>query len=253
MEEQRRSILAQVASGDLTPEEGAQRLEELDRAPAAVATGEEPAVRRIRIVRSFGQVDVTGDPAVREAVAEGPHMARHEGDTLVIEGDDDSYDSGGFTFGEQRIRIRVGVNTNRLRVRVNPDLPLEVEARAGNLRIAGVHGPIKAEAQAASTRIEDFRGPLDLAMQAGSVRAEGVLSEGRSRISCEAGNVRLYLRKGSSVRIAAHATMGKISLDGAGAEAWKPSRNGREAVIGEGRAALDVEATMGNVRISCEP
>lgn len=250
MEDERRAILSRVARGEITPEEGAALLEEIGLGAAPAATDQAPRARRVRILRSFGQVDVIGDGSVQEAVAEGPHMARREGDALVIEGEQDSYDAGGFTFAQQRVRINIGRNNNRLRVRINPDLPLEVESRAGSLRIAGMHGPIRVEAQAGSTRIEDFRGPLDLSVQAGSVQAEGVLDHGDSRISCEAGSVRLNLLRGSSVRIRAHATLGKVSLDGAGDDPWRPSPTGREAVVGDGRATLALDAAMGNVRIA---
>ena len=255
MEDERRTILSRVAIGDITPEEGAGLLEEINHAAPTAATGTEPAVRRIRIARSFGQVEVTGDPTVREAVAEGPHVARREGDTLCIESDDAGDEAGGFTFAQQRVRIRIGgVNiSNQLRVRVNPDLPLEVESQAGTLRIRGVHSSIKAKAQAGSTQIEDFRGPLDLSVQAGSVRAEGVLDHGDSHIRCEAGKVRLHLLKGSSVRITARASLGKVTVDGEnGGSTWTIGSGMREAVIGDGAATLAVEASMGNVRVSSD-
>jgi len=51
------------------------------------------------VVRALGSADIIGDPSVREAVAEGPHIARREGDTLVIEGDDEFDMRSGFMFG----------------------------------------------------------------------------------------------------------------------------------------------------------
>ena len=85
-------------------------------------------------------------------------------------------------------------------------------------------------------------------MQAGSLRGSGVLADGLSRVNCEAGSVRLNLERGSSVRIRARSTLGKVSLGdtdtvsiGGGAE---------ELVIGGGKATLEVDATMGSVRIT---
>jgi len=130
-----------------------------------------------------------------------------------------------------------------LRVRVNPDLPLEVESQAGKLTIRGVHAPIRAEVQAGSTDIVDFRGPLDLSVQAGSVRARGRLDHGASRIRCEAGGVRIRLERGSSVRVSARATLGKVQFDNDGSEPW---------VIGGGEGTLDISATMGSVRVTTD-
>ncbi|MBW3536885.1 MAG: hypothetical protein KY395_03825 [Actinobacteria bacterium] len=101
---ERRSILSQVAEGTLSPEEAAERLSSLDQSspqdrsggsgsPSQTATGGDrglppgaPAAR-IRIVGSVRLIEITGDPNVKEAVAEGPHDARREGDLLIIEGE----------------------------------------------------------------------------------------------------------------------------------------------------------------------
>ena len=279
MNDPRRDILAAVARGELTPEEGASRLEELPAlppgaAPAAlpppplegratpVRPSPEPStLRAVRVVRTLGTAEVIGDPQVREAVAEGPHVARRKGDTLVIRSaieDGDSDDSGtSFSYRRGGIRIRTGHRAHfsiggpdlgALRIRMNPDLALELESQAGSSRIRDVHGPIKASAQAGSITIDGFRGPLDISVQAGSLRGSGVLAEGLSRVNCEAGSVRLNLERGSSVRIRARSTLGKVSLGdtdtvsiGGGAE---------ELVIGGGKATLEVDATMGSVRIT---
>src|SRR6266571_3293126 len=201
MDDERRAVLERVARGELSPADAASLLEDIESKgsgdPAADprdwaagwqqqedARWETPqpppsgqAATRLRVVRTIGTADIVGDPTVREAVAEGPHVARREGDTLVIEGQDDhQLGPPGFMFswpGRQRpSRIhrhhgfRLGDMTP-LRVRVNPDLPLEVDAQAGRVRIRGVHGPIRANVQAGSTDISDFRGPLDLGAQAG--------------------------------------------------------------------------------------
>lgn len=105
---ERRSILSQVAEGTLSPDEAADRLSALDheardrdahdhtgsgRSSGRTAAGGDrglppgaPAAR-IRIVGSVRMVEITGDPNVKEAVAEGPHDARREGDLLIIEGE----------------------------------------------------------------------------------------------------------------------------------------------------------------------
>src|SRR5215472_9114090 len=205
MEDQRRAVLERVARGELSPTEAATLLEEMESKPEPEAdprdwaadwtqqpewttpppppSGEGAA--RIRVLRAIGVADIIGDPSVREAVAEGPHVARREGDALVIEGTDDDFDWSGFpgfaftwSGGRHRPRPRPRHygrhgwgHVEPLRIRVNPDLPLEADARAGKLRIRGVHGPIKADVQAGSADIEDFRSPLDVTVHAGSLIA----------------------------------------------------------------------------------
>jgi hypothetical protein len=282
MQDERRAVLERVARGELSPTEAASLLEELesgaqqppeperdprdwaadwvsqpDWTPAPPPTaGSEAGAARIRVVRTMGTADIVGDPTVREAVAEGPHVARREGETLVIEGEDDPFGMGaGFRFGWHQgppnpHRMRRHARGFRwsditpLRIRVNPDLPLEVDAQAGKLRIRGVHGPIRANVQAGSTDISDFRQTLDLNVQAGSVVARGRLDQGASRIHCEAGSLRIHLERGSSVRVSARATLGKVRFGSADPRTpW---------VIGAGEASLDIDATMGSVAVTAD-
>jgi hypothetical protein len=296
MDDDRKAVLERVARGEISPAEGASLLEEIEARtassspppptdgptdwaadwsqqndwappPPSPGVGADRAAK-IRVVRAIGTAEIVGDPTVSEAVAEGPHAARREGDTLVIEGQGD-FEVAGFRFGDfgefgpfgrrggPRLGHRPGPYPNwrrrsgfpfgdllPLRVRVNPDLPLEVEAQAGKLTIRGVHAEIKVEVQAGSTEIVDFRAPLDLTVQAGSVRARGRLDHGASRVRCEAGGVRIRLERGSSVRVSARATLGKVQFD---------SDEGRDPwVVGGGEGTLDITATMGSVRVTAD-
>lgn len=275
MIDERKAVLERVARGELSPAEGAALLEEMEAQAATSPPTDDPrdwtadwaretdwappqqagqggqGAARVRIVRAIGTADIIGDPTVVEAVADGPHSARREGDTLVIEGEENPFGVPGFHFAwagggprpYRRWRQRRGFpfgDMMPLRVRVNPDLPLEVESQAGKLTIRGVHAPIKAEVQAGSTDIVDFRSPLDLSVQAGSVRARGRLDHGASRIRCEAGGVRIRLERGSSVRVSARTTLGKVQFDNDGSEPW---------VIGSGEGTMEISATMGSVRV----
>jgi hypothetical protein len=277
MNDPRRDILAAVARGDLTPEEGAARLEEMPALPAGPATAALPppliegqaipvtppppatTLRAVRVVRALGTAEIMGDPMVREAVADGPHAAEREGDTLVIRGVFDDEDEEGATFRYRRggIRIRTGHRSrfsigghdpSPLRVRMNPDLALELDTQAGSVRIRDVHGAIRAHVQAGSLTIDGFRGPLDLSVQAGSLRGTGVLDAGLSRINCEAGSVRLNLERGSSVRVRARSTLGKVSMGDT--DSVSIGGGAQELVIGDGKGTLEVDATMGSVRIT---
>lgn len=244
MEDQRRNILQRVASGEITPEEGATLLDELTDDSAAVATAAPPgpAAGRVKVSRALGSVIVEGDPSVREAVAYGRHSARREGDTLVIEGDEETGEYAFIWAGRRHIRFGRD-EVEPLRVRVNPTLPVEVEAQAGTLRVTNMQAPIKASVQAGSARLDDFDGPIELDVQAGSVRGRGRLAGGASRIRCEAGSIRLDLKPGSSVRVTSRMSLGRVQVDGAA------QQSSNSWVVGGGEGTLDIEATMGTVRV----
>lgn len=276
-------MLERVARGELSPAEAASLLEEIEAGeeterdprdwaadwsePGATSEPQAPppaaggSAARIRVVCSIGTADVVGDPTVREAIAEGPHVARREGDTLIIEGQPAAFDMGpGFMFDwaegrhdrHMRMRrqmrrqhgaFRWGGDIVHMRVRVNPDLALDADTQAGRLRVRGVHGPIRANVQAGGLDISDFRSPFDVNVQAGSVSARGRLDGGTSRVHCEAGSVRIGLERGSSVRVSAHTTLGKVVFDGDARSPW---------TVGDGEGTLDISGTMGSVRVSAE-
>lgn len=246
----KRDILEQVAAGTLSPEEAAARLDELDRAGAPDET---PApATRIRVSRRVGGVVIIGDPRVGEAAAEGPHVARREGDALVIEGDELPDDRPWFSIsrrdlgavGEVWARLRQG-----LTVRVNPALPIDVLTVAGNCRISGVTGPIRAEVSAGALLVTGLRGPVDLTVQTGSLRASGLLDSGASRIRCDAGTVHVRLDRGSSVRINARSGVGRLKLPGFDDRGIGGQH---ESVVGAGAATLDVDGGLGAVTVEAQ-
>jgi len=236
----RREILSQVAVGAISPEEAAAQLDGLVDEPPT------DAVQRVRIERQLGSVEIVGDATVRDAVAEGPHRVRIDGDVMVIESESDEA-LGGFSF-DLGLGRRFGAH--RLLVRMNPLLALELEVQAGSCRVRGVTGPIRAAVQAGSATIEGFQSPLTLFVQAGSVRASGCLRDGTSTIECEAGSVALHLERGSNVRISADSSLGKVTLPGG--DGTTKGRSSREAVIGDGRASLRIDTSMGSVNVSAE-
>lgn len=251
MKDARRQILAQVASGTLTAQEAALELEELDAAtdspePVTSATGGELA--RIRVVASMGSVTVVGDESVREAVAEGPHVTTRDGDAYVIKSREDDETGSGFSFGS-RVRFGFDFSDRRLLVRMNPRLRLEVEVQAGTLTVRGIRAPIRAEVQAGSTQLEDFTFPIDLDVQAGSVRAHGRLTEGTSRVRCQAGIVKLDLDPASSVKINAKTSLGRVSLPGVPVVAGI-GNGSAQAQVGAGAGTLDIDAELGSVQVT---
>ncbi len=254
MKDLQREIVSQVAAGTISAEEGATRLEALESEPApppASRPAPSPAagagIKQVRVNARLGNTEIIGDPSVSYAVADGPHKARQEGDTMVIEqspfDDEASFE---FSRPQGRIRIpRVDIG-GKLTVRMNPALPLAVKTQAGNLRISGVKGAVAAEVQAGNCDITEFRGPMNLKVTAGNVTASGRLDSGASAIRCQMGEVRVALDKSSSVRIRARTTMGEISFENV--EAAGKS----ELTVGSGAGTLDCDCTMGTIRIAVE-
>lgn len=264
MKDLQREIVVQVASGKITAEEGAARLQSLDEAeihtpteaPAAIspATAGGPDLRRVKVVSQIGSAEIVGDPSVAYVVAEGPHRARQEGDTMVI--DHAPFEDGDhFTFGRGDRHVIVNdarIKSRKLTIRMNPKLALQVNVQAGSIRIDGVNGPIEGEVQGGNCQISGFRGPLDFVIQMGNLAATGRLDTGVSKVRCEMGSVKIQLEKGSSVRITAKTTLGKVSLEGDGIDKASLGQTGKEVTVGAGASSLDVECTMGNVRVSAD-
>ncbi len=255
----RRTILEQVARGELTPEEADRLLSGEDRQaePAAQSTPEPHSpIERIKVSAGFGAIVVIGDPDVAEADVEGAHSATIDGDTLVIRGDVEAPMPGAFAIhlGPRRHRVggvRIGSHhASSLRVRMNPSLGLEAKIDAGPLSISGVAGPIRARAAAGPITIEDFESPLDVSVNAGAIRAIGKITGGESRIRSDAGAVRVELDPTSSVRILADAALGKVILPGAEEPERRRFGSRREATIGSGDGILRVETAMGSINVT---
>jgi Putative adhesin len=241
--DQRREILNQVASGTISAEEGAARLEALESAPSdKAASAPQPAastgIRQVTVNSRFGNTEIVGDPTVATALADGPHRARQDGDSMVI---DQSLLSGEMTFEFNRSRVSIpGFNSrDKLVVRMNPALALRMKVQAGNVAIRGVKGAITSDVQAGNCIVDGFAGPVNLTVSAGNLEASGRLDGGSSAIRCQMGEVKVNLDKTSNVRITAHTTMGKVDIEGV-----------RDQVVGTGAGTLDISCTMGDVTVS---
>ena len=182
---------------------------------------------------------------VRDAVAEGQHRARIEGDVMIIEGE--IANEPGTFITRSWLGFPEHSSGDRLVVRVNPALALDLQVQAGSLRVNGVEGPIRADVQASSATIDGFSKPLDLTIQAGSMRATGRLDEGESRITCDAGSLNLYLERGSSVRIRAEAHLGKVVLPGI-----EGSSGAQDVTVGTGTASLSIKTNIGSVNVTAD-
>lgn len=262
MKDLQREILNQVATGKISAEEGAAQLEALETGPTptaeagtrptAASSPAAPATRQVKVLANIGTAEIVGDPSVVFVTADGPHRARQEGDTMVIDHLPIGHDEG-FSFGGDVLRrvFRQGFDMERrsLTVRMNPDLALVLSTKAGDVRVEGVHGPISAEVQAGNCTISDFRSPINVVVQAGSLNASGRLDGGASKVRCQMGEVRINLEKGSSVRVRARTTMGEVAIEGAAAEGAAASKVGNVVTIGGGAGTLDLDCTMGDIKV----
>ena len=236
----RREILSRVAAGTISPEEAASQLD----AVHADERQAESSIRTVRVVRQLGSFEIIGDPSVRDAVAEGPHHARIEGDVMVIEGGT-SDGPGGFMFGLGRNLLRDAVL-----IRMNPALGLDVQVQAGDCGVRGVEGPIRARVQAGSATIDGFASTVDFSVNAGDLQATGRLDSGDSRIACKMGSARLHLERGSSVRIKSRNSLGDIELPDRSSETGGTG-NG-DFIVGAGAASLAIETTLGSVKVTTD-
>lgn len=264
--DRRREILQLVAQGDLTPDEAAQLLAEVETSgtPAA-SSGEETEIRidspipppapspsranadadgevvAIRVHSNCRAVSIVGDPDVHTAVAEGDHVVRMEGDVLTIESTLDRAQGFAFIRGpglRARGVVRASAQYVRpLTVRMNPDLALDSEVEAGSLTIRDVRGPIRAHTSAGAMRVEGFESPIELRITAGSATARGRMTRGSSRIECDAGKVSVRLTADSSVKVRGQVNLGQLNA---------PDR------IGDGDGELEILATLGAVEVGVE-
>jgi hypothetical protein len=252
-------VFESIRSGNATPDEAIGLLLAETKAPARAVTAIDidQKINAIRVVGTFRTLRVEGDPSVHSAVAEGPHEVRTKDGVMIFEEYMDPEDQGFVVFGprlRRRIRGSFAINGKEytigrnapleLRLRMNPELPLEIDMTAGSARVQGVSGPVRATIAAGSARFEDIRSPFVASVDAGSLNVRGLFDRGHSEIRCTAGRVRLEIEKGSSVRITARATLGRISLPKG--KQWQGIGGGRrEVTLGEGEGTLDIEATTG--------
>ena len=212
-------------------------------------------VTRIRVDASVRAVVIVGDPEVVGAIADGPHSAQWEGDTLFI-GEEHGAETFQFDWSELALRRRGRdvLRARALHIRMHPSLALDAVVSAGSLTVRRVHGPITATVAAGSAKIDDFEGPISLAVSAGSVSARGRLTSGESRIDCDAGSVSLLLTRGSSVSIRARSDLGKVSLPGSHSSDGRSWLLGgtSEATVGTGQANLDIRVNMGGVSVNVD-
>ena len=258
--------MQQVAEGRLRPEEAAALLDQADDAEqgegsahdepseepgsprgerAAGQTAAPPAdsgVKRVRVVGNFRAARVVADPTIREAIAEGPHRARREGDLLVIESAFDEDDLPGFVFNRGMRNWRLNIPSDIIGRAGRPPRPPrppraprpprpprgaadwtraeEEDApwsrRSWNSDELTVRMrpdlPLEVELSAGTLRVDGLTGPVRLDVRAGSARVEHVRGPIEAMVAAGSLRVEALLTQGAS-RIRAEASSVRVNLE----------------------------------------
>lgn len=256
-----RTILDQVAAGEISPEEGRLLLARLDAeglagdGPAGHAGGDEStAVRRVAVRVTGVRLTVVADPTVDTAIAEGDHRIERTGDLLVVHSD---LSRGEYSTETLPSTLRSWINAGlsagrRLLVRVNPHLPLEVRVTAGSLSLSGMRAPVTATVDAGSASFVDGRGPLSVAVTTGSADVAWEFT-GRSMIGVELGSVSVKVLPGSDAVVTAEGASGtaQVRLKGAVGTKRGTATGGSitPVTVGAGTGILTVAARLGSADV----
>lgn len=245
-------ILQAVADGTMTPDEGSAAIEELRRQGAQIVPTDETPVQRIIVKGGAARVVVIGDPAVREAVAEGPHKMVREGDALLVS---TNMAEGDFSAEAPKSALlswlsgvvdRVGAT---LTVRVNPYLPVQVLVVGGALDLTGLRAGAAIGVEAGAAKIEDSVGPLALDVISGSARVDWTFT-GESLVNVDMGSANITVRPESDVTITCEATLGQAVVkahDGIRKAAGDGSTE--PVAAGSGAGALRATTRMGSIQV----
>ncbi len=197
--------------------------------PGAPRPAAGKAVEKL-IVRSVGRrVRIVGDQRIATISVDGPHTVRRQGTTLEIS-----------TEGE------LGINTSGFSLVRPPSIAVDAEVTGNKLTTVGVPrlGSIRVSVGQAS--LSDVVEVSDALIQAGSASLAGPLSEGRSRIKVESGNLSVRLTHGANVTVRSQTQLGRISWPGDSQATLD------EYVVGNGSAQLEIGVVMGRVVIKVD-
>ncbi len=263
-----RSLLTQVAAGEVSPDEAAVRLHEIDleagaaealadeKAPPPRAVGRPPALARVAIRSEGVRLTVRADPNVAEAVVEGPHRITRDGAVLSI--DTGAAAVEGYSVDAPALPrwlswLPKGAGGERVTVRMNPALALSIDALGSLVEVHDVQGGLTATVNGAKFLALDVAGPLDLKAMTGHVFVRARLVGGDSTITTELSRATLHLLPGSDVRVAVRAEMGSATVAGGPHESTRSDdglRMSADAAVGSGAGLVTVTARMGKAEVT---
>ncbi len=258
-----RTLLEQVAAGEISPEEAEGLLarattpgqpgpaSEQPPAPEEAPDAAPGQVRRVVVRASAVRLVVIGDEAVATAAAEGPHRVEQSDDVLTVHSDlrvgDEAEPPRSVFAGWLTNAQRAG---STLTVRVNPSLPLEVLNVAGAVELHGMRAPTSVGVEAGSARLYDGIGPVVLSVATGSADVEWQF-HGQCRVGADLGSARVTAMPGSNVSITADATLGTATIRLADGTTLKATPEGHPPVLaGAGTGRLSTTARLGALTVT---
>lgn len=209
-----------------------------------------PGVDRL-VVRAIGRrVRIIGDPAVASVTVSGPHDMRRNGSAVEVSSDGNlapSLDGFSIVRPPRSLADLTNLGLGKvLNIRVNPSIVVDAEVTGGGLTMEGVPHLNKIRVTAGGATLRDVVQVEDALVQMGNATLRGPVSQGRSRIRVESGNLTVQLEENSNVVIRTESSLGMIS--------W-PVEHGEkldEYVMGEGAARLDIGVVMGHAGVRVE-
>lgn len=250
MSDDLRELLEDVAAGRISADEASERIAALGRSEGG-QVAEQP-VQRIVVKAGAVRLNITADPAVAQAVAEGPHTMKREGDALLIT---TNTTQGEFATEPPRSAFMtwVGQMVNRvgatLDIRVNPSLPIQVLLVGGSLELVGVQAGASVGVEAGSAHLTGG-GPLLFDVASGSGKVEWTFT-GQSRVRADMGSVNVTVMPDSDVVVTADTSLGQAIVKShhgnlkAGQDASTPA-----VTVGSGQGALTVSSRMGSAQVT---
>jgi|GEM_PF-6346177 len=203
------------------------------------------------VLRSVGRrVRLIGDASVATITVEGPHTLRRRGSGLEVSTEGEiGVDLSSFsvirpprTLDDLRA---IGLG-QELVVRVNPAIVVDAEVTGSRLITIGVPHLGKIRVSAGSANLNGVTEVTDALVQAGGATLTGPISEGRSRVRVESGNLTVRLAAGANVTIRSETQLGRVSWPG------EPHGTVDEYVVGAGAAALEIGVVMGRAVVRIE-
>ncbi len=209
-------ILQAVAAGTLDPQTASGMIARMRQGGEDAGSGSAPPppVSEVLVKAGAVRLVIIGDPAVDQAVAEGPHRMERRDGTLVIR---TNTAEGDFATTPPRSALMNWLTSvmdrasQTLTVRVNPALPLRVLIVGGSLDLSGATAGTSVGVEAGAARLEGGEGPLQVDVVSGSAKVDWTFS-GDSTVRADMGSAQIRVRPGSDVRITAEATLGQATV-----------------------------------------
>ena len=251
MNETLREVLEEVAAGKISAEDASARIQELQSETAEVAVPAGP-VQRIVVKAGAVRLIIEGDPSVAEAVADGPHTMKRDGDALLI---NTNTTAGDYAVEPPRSAFMtwVGQMVNRvgatLHLRVNPDLPIQVLLVGGALDMTGVRAGASIGVEAGSAQITGS-GPLLFDVASGSGKVDWAFT-GQSRVRADMGSVTVTVKPESDVVVTADTSLGQALVKSHTGNLKAPQDGATPGVaVGAGTGTLTVSSRMGSAQVT---